>query len=66
MTQQTFQINGHIIEGEVSMLTKTIGAPLWMSGDLNSAGVCDQAAFSMQHTANRTRAWHGNGVILCH
>ena len=66
MTQQTFQINKHIIERSVSMSSKTIGLPLWVSSDLNSAGVCDQAAFSMQHTANQTGAWYGNGVILCY
>jgi hypothetical protein len=56
MIQHPFQINERIVEGSVSMLSKTIGLPLWVSGDRNSDKVCDRAAFSMQHTANQTRA----------
>lgn len=66
MTPQIFQIRRHIIEEPVSISSKTIGVLLWVSSDYNSDGVCDQAAFSMQHTANQNRAWDGNGVILCH
>lgn len=66
MTQQIFQIHGRIIEELPGISSKTIGLHVWVSGDCNSDGVCDQAAFSMQHTANQNRAWDGNGVILCH
>lgn len=66
MIQHPFQINDRIIERSVSMSSRTIGLPLWVSGDRNSDRVCDRAASSMQHTANQTRALHGNGVILCH
>lgn len=33
MTQQPFPINGHIIEELLDMPPKTIGEPLWVSGD---------------------------------
>ncbi|UIE38902.1 hypothetical protein [Leptodesmis sichuanensis] len=34
MTQQTFQINGRIIEELLGTLPKNIGKPLWVSGDV--------------------------------
>lgn len=34
MTQQTFQINGRIIEELLGTLPKNIGEPLWVSGDV--------------------------------
>jgi hypothetical protein len=33
MTQQTFPINGRIIEELLGMPPKNIGEPLWVSGD---------------------------------
>jgi hypothetical protein len=47
MTQQAFQINGRIIEELLGMPPKTIGEPLWMSGDLNSDSVCNRVAPSI-------------------
>jgi len=47
MTQQTFQINGRIIEELLIMPPKNIGEPLWVSGDVI------RTAFAIVRTFNK-------------
>jgi hypothetical protein len=49
MTQQTFQIDGGIIKELLSMLPKTIGAPLLVSGDRKHCPNDDRAAVPLKH-----------------
>jgi len=44
MKQQTFQVSGRIIEELLGMSPKTIGAPLWVSGDSKNCPNCDLMA----------------------
>jgi hypothetical protein len=55
MTQQTFQINGRIIEELLGMPPKKHWRTLVGEWRRNSDSVCDRAAPSIEHPENQTR-----------
>ncbi|AFZ22069.1 hypothetical protein [Allocoleopsis franciscana] len=63
MTQQTFQIDGRIIEEPASISSRTIDLPLWVSGDCKRCTNCDRETNWLDIVSSALDKVHSREII---